>query len=270
MKLNTKNPAPLLNTLYFLSLLTHAAYAQISILGNLTQIREVRPGDEYSGAVLVENISDEPEDIRAYIRDYLYYSDGTNYYDEPGTHSRSNATWIIHSPGQTTIQPKERIAIQYQIRVPDDTSLIGSYWCMLMVEGVPEVPTAQPEHNLSIRVITRYGNQIITNISNTGTRQIQFQDSQLILEEGERFLQVKIQNIGELSVNPDLWIELFNFDGESKGTYHAIKTRILPGCSIESKIDLSLLELGSYKALLVADCGDEDLFGVNYTLDITE
>jgi len=43
--------------------------------------------------------------------------------------------------------------------------------------------------------------------------------------------------------------------------------RIYPGTSVRHKIDLSSLPGGKYMALVVADNGDEYIFGAQYTLE---
>jgi len=46
------------------------------------------------------------------------------------------------------------------------------------------------------------------------------------------------------------------------------KFRIYPGCSVRHKIDLKDVPKGRYKALIVADNGDENIFGSRWNLEI--
>jgi len=43
---------------------------------------------------------------------------------------------------------------------------------------------------------------------------------------------------------------------------------IYPGTSVRFRIDLGKNMAGTYKTLVVADCGGDELFGANYTLEI--
>ena len=50
------------------------------------------------------------------------------------------------------------------------------------------------------------------------------------------------------------------FDGE--------RARVYPGTSVRRAIDLSRVPAGGYKALLVADAGEDNVYGATYTLEI--
>ncbi len=242
--------------------------AQISVLGEMTHEKNADPGETYTGTVVVHNASDDPEDMKIYQTDFSFASDGANYYDVPGTLSRSNASWINFSPRQTTVQPHEKAVINYQVTVPQDSNLIGTYWSMLMVEGIPEIPAEKEKGDMAIRVVMRYGIQMITNMGDTGSRQLKFFEPKLLREENKRMLQIDIENIGERWLRPMVWIELFNEAGTSVGTFEGSKQRVYPGTSTRFKINLNSIKEGTYKSLVVADCGNEDIFGVNYTLKI--
>ena len=244
--------------------------AQISILGEMTHEKNAMPGEVYQGTIVIQNGGNEVESMRIYQTDFSFKSDGTNNYGEPGTLPRSNATWISFSPKQTTIQPHETANINYFITVPEDNSLLGTYWSMMMVESIPEIPTEEPAGDLAIRVVMRYGIQMITNIGDTGTRQLRFINPELAKEGDQKIFKIDIENIGERWLRPDVWIELYTIEGVSCGTYKGTQSRIYPETSARFKIDISNVTSGTYKALVVADCGEEDLFGVNYTLEIGE
>ena len=51
------------------------------------------------------------------------------------------------------------------------------------------------------------------------------------------------------------------------GRFEAGRMGIYPGCSARFRIDLSGLPAGRYKAIVVADCGDENVFGAQYDLE---
>lgn len=244
--------------------------AQISILGEMTHEKNAMPGEVYQGTLTIQNSGDKIESMRIYQTDFSFQSDGTNNYDEPGTLPRSNATWISYSPKQASIQPHETANINYYITVPEDNELIGTYWSMMMVESIPEIPTEEPTGDLAIRVVMRYGIQMITNIGDTGTRKLKFIKPELIKEGDYKFFRIDIENIGERWLRPKVWVELYTIEGVSCGTYNGTQSRIYPNTSTRFKIDISDVKSGIYKALFVADCGEENLFGANYTLEIGE
>lgn len=252
------------------------AAAQISVVGELSNDKDARPGEKYEGAVSVRNDSNEPQEVKVYQTDYMFFRDGTNTYGEPGTVPRSNAKWITFSPSFVTVPPLSTVTISYSVDVPQDTpamKLVGSYWSMLMVEGIAKgsaESAAQQDPKktqMGIRQTIRYGIQIATHIAETGTKKINFVDAKLIPDEkGKRYLQVDLENTGELWIRPEVYVELFDDQGASKGKFSGVRYRMYPGTSVRQMIDLTSAAAGSYKALVVVDAGGEDVYGAEYTL----
>lgn len=252
------------------------AVAQISVVGELSNDKEAYPGERYEGAVNVRNDSNEPQEVKIYQTDYMFFRDGTNTYGEPGTMPRSNAKWITFSPSFVTVPPLSTVAVSYYVDVPQDTparKLVGSYWSMLMVEGIAKgsaESAAQKDPKktqMGIRQTIRYGIQIATHIAQTGSKKISFVDAKLIPDEkGKRYLQVDLENTGELWIRPDVYVELFNDQGVSKGKFTGARYRMYPGTSVRQMIDLTSAAPGSYKALVVVEAGGEDVYGAEYTL----
>ncbi len=85
-------------------------------------------------------------------------------------------------------------------------------------------------------------------------------------------MQVDIENIGERLLKSFLWAELYDEEGSYVGRFEAgeFHIRIYPGTSVRYRVDLSQVPKGAYRALVVADCGGEDIFGVTYTLELEE
>lgn len=244
--------------------------AQIVIIGEMTHEKQMLPNETHQGTVTIHNKGKEIKNVRIYQTDYFFVADGTSQYGEPGSLERSNAEWIIFTPKQATVPPHEDLIVNYSVKVPDDSTLIGTYWSMLMVEEIPEIKPDKPDGNVAIRVVMRYGIQLVTNIGETGIRQLVFSDPRLIKKEEIRNFQINIKNIGERWLRPNVWIELYSHEGESLGTFKGDDKRTYPETSIRITIDLSEVKVGIYKALVVADCGGDDLFGASYNLEIGE
>jgi hypothetical protein len=259
-----------------LLLVCTGAPGQISVVGELSNDKEARPGERYEGAVNVRNDSNEPQEVKIYQTDYMFFRDGTNAYGDPGTVARSNAKWIAFSPSFVTVPPQSTVTVSYTVSVPQDApekKLVGSYWSMLMVEGIAKgsaesaVQKDPKKTQMGIRQTIRYGIQIATHIAGTGTKKINFVDTKLIPnEKGKRFLQVDVENTGDLWIRPDVYVELFNEKGVSKGKFSGVRYRLYPGTSVRQMIELTSVEPGSYKALVVVDAGGEDVYGAEYTL----
>lgn len=246
--------------------------SQVSVVGELSQDREASPGETYNGTITIKNDTNEPQEAKVYQTDYLFFSNGTNSYGDPGSHARSNARWITFGPSYVELPPQALVTIQYTVTVPvRKDSLIGSYWSMLMVEGIPK---GSPESSrdpakkadMGIMQTIRYGIQIATHIRGTGERLVEFKDPQVVKSGGKRLFQVDVENTGTRGIRPEVSLEVFNEKGQSAGTFSGVRYRIYPGTSVRQQIDLSSLPSGSYKALFVVDAGEEDIFGAQYTL----
>lgn len=259
--------------LFFCLMIPHVAEAGVVIVGSLTREREAAVGESYQGVIFVRNPLDEPAEVKIYQTDYLFFSDGTSTYGEPGKIERSNAKWISFSPHRLVIPPQDKSAVEYTVKVPDDETLVGTYWSMLMVEEIskssPEASTPEKGRvELGIRQVMRYGIQMLTHIGDTGTRKIKFLDKKLISQDGKTILQMDIENIGERWLTPTVWVELYNDQGIEVGRFESGKRRIYTSCSVRYKVDLTDVPKGKYKALVVADNGDEYVFGAKYDLGI--
>ena len=254
---------------------TGTAAAQVSVIGELSQDRETGPGETYSGTITIKNDSNEPQEAKVYQTDYLFFSDGTNRYGEPGSHPRSNAPWITFSPSFVTVPPQSTVIVSYTVAVPANSAgktLIGSYWSMLMIEGIPK---GSPESSgardkkaeMGIMQMIRYGIQIASHIRNTGKPMVAFKDEKLVVDEkGRRIFQVTIENTGDLGFRPEVYMELFNDRGVSQGKFPGIRYRMYPGTSVRESIDVSTVPKGKYKALVVVDAGGEEILAAQYDL----
>lgn len=253
-----------------------AATAQVSVIGELSNDKEARPGERYEGSISVRNDSNEPQEVKIYQTDYLFFRDGSNTYGDPGSIARSNAKWISFNPSFVNVPPQSVVAINYTVTVPPESEtmkLVGSYWSMLMVEGIAKgsaESAAQKDPKktqMGIRQTIRYGIQIATHIAQTGTKKVNFVDTKLIPnEQGKRYLQVDVENDGDIWIRPEVFVELFDEKGTSKGKFSGVRYRMYPGTSVRQMIDLTSVQAGTYKALVVVDAGGDDVYGAEYTL----
>ncbi len=254
------------------------ASGQISVIGELSQDREARPGEKYDGVIIVKNDTNEPQEAKVYQTDYLFYFNGTNDYAEPGSTPRSNARWVTFSPATLIVPPQSTMAVNYTVQVPADLNgkaLVGTYWSMLMIEGIAKgsaestLPRDPNRTQMGIQQTIRYGIQLATHIAQTGEKKINFLNAQLVTKEtGEKVLQVDIENTGDVGIRPDVYVELFDADGTSVGKFPGIRFRMYPGTSVRQQINLSKAPAGEYRALVVVDAGGDDVFGAQYTINL--
>ena len=256
----------------FLLLAAGSSWAGLSI-GEMTLENASLPGQEYSGTIAVRNTGNETAEANVYLTDYLFYADGREIYGEPGKDPRSNAGWLSFSPKRLTIPPKETAEINYSIRVPEDPTLTGSYWCLLMIEAVP--PRAS-EHGkadapaLMLKTVVRYGIQIVTHIGDTGEKNLRFFNIKSLTTDLTHSLQLDVEDTGERMFHVKMSVELYDEKGISFGKHEGKNSYLFPKTSGRFLIDLGPIPQGTYKALVVADCGGDDLFGASYALKIDQ
>lgn len=267
-----------LASLFILAVLVAGpAAAQVIVRSPLSDDRIVPPGESYEGAIVVENTSRDTQQAKAYQTDYLFHADGSNSYGAPGSTPRSNAAWVEFSPRFVTLAPGETVQIRYRVTVPSETearSLTGTYWSMLMVEGIPRTSAEstladETTPQFGVRQVTRYGVQLATHLVGDGQAAIDFQQVRLqTTEQGGRLLEVDLENRGERFTHSTLWVELYAEDGSAQGRRDGTASRIYPGTSVRQRIDLSDLAPGRYEALIVVDSGEENVVGAQYTLEL--
>ena len=258
-----------------LAVLEVSSAAGLVVLGPLTRQLTLQPGEISEGEILLRNLSDSPQTVRLYQTDFLAYVGGSRLYPTPGSITRSNPSWIVVTPQQLVVAPKEVASVYYVVQAPMDEDLAGTYWSMLMVEPVPEAalePPPEAEEGtialFRIAPMVRYGIRMATHIGQTGQRMMKFADKQLLVEEDKRVLQLDLENIGQRYLRLLVWVELYDEEGASVGRFEGGRRGMYPGCSTRFQMDLSQVTPGNYKALVVADNGDEYVFGARYDLEI--
>jgi hypothetical protein len=241
----------------------------ITVNGELTHEKTAEPGTVYTGVIVFENDGDQIEEVKIIQTDYLFYCDGSNRFGDPGSVPRSNAAWIEYSPKRVILPPHEETVVNYTVRIPQGDTLSGTYWSLIIVEPIPRTSpeSSRKEPTVGLTTVLRYAIQMVTHVGNDASKELKFLGAKLYKDEN-RTLQIDIENTGERLLRPSVWVELFDENGVSHGKFEGKQRRIFPTTSIRQKIDVSSVEEGTYKALVVADCGDEDIFGIQYTIKI--
>jgi hypothetical protein len=250
------------------------AFADISIIGELTHDYSIKPGLETKGKIIIKNKSrNEKVSVRISPRDYSFNSGGETFYMKPGSLERSCTGWLNLERSLVHIPPDSIACIHYTLAVPDNEKLIGTYWCIIIVEPVateikPDI-NDEDDINVAIQEIVRFGIQIVASIPDTGKKEIEFTSAGLMKNENEEIiLSVDLSNTGERWLRPDVWVDLYSNDGSVVGRFTGIKKRLFPETSVRQYINLGVQKPGKYIALIVTDDGDEYIVGAEYKLKI--
>lgn len=255
-----------------LCLITAPASAQIAILTEAVLEHQAVPGEKYTGVITLKNATATPYDARIYQTDYVFQADGNNAFGPPASVPRSNARWVSFTPDYITIPPGQSVTIQYAVAVPKTgPALTGTYWSMLMVEtvspGSPDAPRgAVVEPQLGLRTRMRYGTQIATHLSGTGLMELAFNNIVVTgpSPDREATLSLDVSNPGERGARPKMTLELYDSAGRLAGKFDQQRGLLYPGTSLRQQFQLGALRRGTYKAIVLADAGGDDIFVGQY------
>lgn len=257
--------------LTFLILFTAAAMparAGVAVINGLSHETRLMPGEEFRGKIEIQNTSSRATTIKLSQADYWFSHTGESRYDQPGSSLRSNAPWILLEDNFITLEAHEKRDVEYRMTAPQSDTLRGTYWSVIMVEGMEPPDTASYKKGISVSTVTRYAIQIITHIEETGTSDLQFLHLSLEKQENTPRLSIDISNTGERALRPETSLELIDENGISQGILRLDRKRIYPGTSAKFTFDLPELPPGSYAGVIVADCDEDHIFGTNVTVDL--
>jgi len=254
--------------LFFLILSTTYSEATIVVLNGLTHEKQIHPGETYRGTIQIQNTAKKEKSVRVYQKDYWFSHTGESKHDPTGTLPRSNGSWISFSPELLTLGPNQITTVNFEVKVPENDTLRGTYWSVLMVEGITPPDTSNFNSGVTINTAIRYAVQVITNIGNSGKNDIQFLGLNLDKQQEQNVLDVIIKNTGERILKPEMSIELFDSSGETVAVIKAEKRKTFPGTSIRVQLILEGVKPGNYTGVLIADCGEDNIFGTNLSLEI--
>lgn len=237
------------------------ASAAIVVLSSLAQEHTLTPGEEFDGTIFLRNSGTETATARVSQTDYTYTADGANDYGTPGTATRSNARWLTPATTLVTIAPQQVVPLNYRGKIPSGAALNGSYWSIIMVENAAGAADAN-----GISTITRYGIQIVTHIGQTGARSVRFAKRENQRDDKGAAVHLDLENDGQRLIFPRLWIELFDRDGKKLGRFGGESVRLYPACSARYRVALPAIPAGTYQVLILADCGGDQMVGMQSEL----
>jgi len=256
-----------LSLFLFFFFLPFCTFASVEVIGSLRQVYQVNPGEVVKGQIRIQNNEAKDQEVRIYQTDLLYNLQDQTFYDEPGAHKRSNAGWIQYSPKTVVLKSMESRTVEYEITVPQSDTLKGSYWSVLMVEGVNPIDPNR-KGDLNISTVTRYAVQIVNEMNNKGNGSLKFMEPTLVKGDNNKlYLAIDLTNDGDHYISPEVSMELYDEDGNSIKKITAPRRGLYPTTSARVKLDLEGIPSNkTYKAMIVASGSDNDVFGLEYTL----
>ncbi|MCE2982352.1 MAG: hypothetical protein LW832_02180 [Parachlamydia sp.] len=226
----------------------------------LTNHIEVNPGDQVPVKFQLINSTNTPQTYTLNHYDYSYQANGEVNYLNAGQHSRSNAAWL-HMPVRfVTVPPQGESNVFYDILVPNDPSLSGSYWSVFLIEPRNTLPLhTNSNEGFNLEVKIRYAYQVVTTIKG-GTSKIEIEGFELDHIEFDPFLAFNIKNSGTLFLSPLMLVKLYDQKGQLAHTVQTQTQKILPGCSVRYYVPVKGIPSGPYSALIFLDDKQNNVF----------
>ena len=176
-------------------LLPASAAADINL--DVTPLRlqlHVMPGAEYTEAVEVLNLGEEPVRMHAYLEDWFMDEVGTPIFRTAATMTTSASPWITSAPSDFLLEPGETEHVRFTVRVPEDAE-DGGYHCAIILENLP-IKTPDPrERNVQVR--GRIGTMIYVTVGHP-KKSARIEDMQPFQRsDGTAAVRLEIKNDGE-------------------------------------------------------------------------
>lgn len=216
------------------------------------------------------NNKNEPEEVYLKQVDYKYLSTGENYFVDPATLPRSNASWIRLNNKSVVLKPGETRDIIYSVRIPQDTPNNASYSSAILVE--PQAPAAnllQNDGQITLQVKVRYAHQLITTLGQPPLA-LKLLNHSAVINEGKQNLNFDVENVGQGHLAPKLTLKLFDLKGNQISELNVPMQNILAGSSVRFTVPLPTILKGDYIGLLLFDAGDSKIFGEKILLSLHE
>ncbi|WBV54874.1 DUF3324 domain-containing protein [Chryseobacterium daecheongense] len=245
-------------------------HAGIVVLNGLSHNYKVENGQIYKGKIALQNTGDKPQNVKIFLQDFSYQSNGSIYYTTPHTNERTNTDWIRLNTTFLTLKAKEKTEVFYEITVPNQLNSPGSYWSVVIVEPVDEIKPSDSKQGINITSVVRYAIQIITDFDSEKVKpDLKFENIKVEKEEGRQVLKIAIANQGAIYCRSTASVEIYNRkNGEKIGTFSSQAMGLLPQTSKSFPIDISKMPPDKYTAVIIATDEDENAFAINVELEV--
>jgi len=240
----------------------------------------IAPGGSFSGAIEVSNPGDRPAGVRVYLGDLLRVPGAEDYQfdEEGGREPRSLLPWMTFTPDQMTLEPGEKRTVLFEVQVPEDPSLEGSYWAVVFVEGMPTEEKVVEEAKevkgprIGIRTVFRYAVKVYATIEGTEQRAASFTDLKLEQADGGFDAIATMENRGNVCMKPKVWLELRDTSGETVFTREHVEKTVLPESTLPFKFELRSVPVppGEYLLMIIADYGAPKMVAAQARVSLTK
>ena len=267
---------PVVVVLIVVLVTVQSASGQITVTGALIVERNAAPGETYQGVITLRNTTNTAQTATLSLADYRFNASGSNSFDPPGAHARSNTPWITLSQQAVSVPPQGTQLVNYTVTVPisDATYVLGatagpplsagSYWSVVLVEGEDRSKAPADSSALTITPKIRFAVQLVTHVGQTGECRLAFGNPRV--QTGSMVVDVTGQ--GTRACRPNLKLEVYDSTGALKHTAALRGSYLYPETSTRQTFALAALPPGTYSFLVLADVGADKLQGARFQVQV--
>ena len=261
-----------LSSVYALTAPSDCDALQVS---NLSSVERLTPGEKKQVKLTLFNDRSVAERVDFKVVDYSCNSDGEHFFEEEPSsdrsikYPRSSVNWVHLGQERVMLDPGETREVYYVIETPNDPTLKGSYWSVLLIEPEEQSPSNQQnDEGLQLKVKIRYAHHTVVTLGEAAPK-LKIVKKEIKEIEDHRFLCLHVLNEGNLFFNPALTLKLYDNEGKLQKTLGPQTERLYPGNSQSFLLDLQeppespIAE--KYTGFLLFDGNDNFLFGDKFT-----
>jgi hypothetical protein len=249
------------------------APAQITVTSGTLAEQRTAVGQEYLTRIALHNPTAIARVARLTRTEYNAQGGSASDSTALGRPRRSNVQWLTDIPATVTVPPGSTANVVVRVVVPNDSTLRGTYWSAILVETVdnaePELKSATDakRNSLGISMRVRYAVQIATHVGDAATSKLDFSAVRSMVDSlGQPVLELEVQNPGERGLRPMMTIELYDAAGQIVSRQQQQRGLLYPGDRFQQRFRFDGLKPGEYTALVLADAGGTEVFGVQLRL----
>src|SRR5687767_9282407 len=181
---------PVVLVLFMVLVTVQSASGQITVTGALIVERAAAAGETYQGAITIRNTSNTAQTATLSLADYRFDASGSNAFDAPGSHARSNTPWITLSQQAVSVPPQGTQVVSYTVTVPAGASpsagtyilgapggpppSAGTYWSVVLIEGEDRSAAPADPTTFTVTPKIRFAVQLVTHLGQTGECRLAF------------------------------------------------------------------------------------------------
>jgi len=238
------------------------SFSNVVVLNGLTHVHKTNSGEIITGIIKLKNTKNTEQRVIIYFNDLFQQCGEETILTKDASHDNSILNWFSTNINERVLKGNEEYELLYTINVPENSTIKGSYYGVLMVEIEKPIKEDALNYGVKLESKVRYGIQIIADVNERTPSELEFYDIKIEDIETSKIINVDIQNKGDFYVQPTLVLEVFNENGEQAKKMELKFKKIYPNSCKAFSLDISDLPKGAYTAILVADYG-ENMFAID-------